>query len=528
MPGSFTGNKRMRIMYIAQFPKGNKIKITVLMLMLFSPCAALFSQTIPERLDSFFTGLKKNDDINGSVLVAEKGNVLYLKSFGYADVQNKIANTENTLFQLASVSKTFTSLAVLQLVEKKKLALTDKLIRYFPDFPYPEITIRQLLSHTSGLTDYYELFDPYMSASPDSIFTIHDIIPALKQRKLSLHFQPGEKWEYCNLNFNLLALLVEKISGLSFQKYLRKNVFLPAGMRSTFVKTDTTVLTTIPNVAYNYDYHFLFSPTKVRVDSFATPQFKSEYKTFALVGDGNVYTTTIDLMKFDQALYDGSLLDKRIFLSAITPAKLNNGNNATILNVSQMGKAFYGCGWFIFDDTSMGKIAWHGGGMPGCRTIFMRNVDKHQLVIVLANAITDGLYKNALCAMDILNKRNAIAPLKPIAKYYGKRLIQYGDDDAFTKLIEMLSDTLHYKTDENEFNDLGYAFFNEHDTALSLTTFRTAILLFPSSDNLFNSYGEILAKVDKKEEAIMMYRKSLLLNPKNEDSKKSLENLEKQ
>ena len=495
---------------------------------LLGSSTALFSQTIPERLDSFFTELNKNGDINGSVLVAERGDVLYQKSFGYADVQNKIVNTENTLFQLASVSKTFTSVAVLQLVEKKKLALSDKLIQYFQGFPYPEITIMQLLSHTSGLPDYYELFDPYMSSSPDSIFTIHDIIPALKQRKLSLHFQSGEKWEYCNLNFNLLALLVEKISGLSFQKYLKKNIFLPAGMKSTFVKTDTTVLSIIPNVAYNYDYPFLFSPTKVRVDSFAIPQFKSEYKTFALVGDGNVYTTTIDLMKFDQTLYDGTLINKTVFKLAITPAKINNGTNATIMNVSQMGKAFYGFGWFIFEDSSMGKIVWHGGGMPGCRTIFMRNIDKHQLVIVLANAITDGLYKNALCAMYILSKRHAIPPLKPIAKYYGKRLFQYGDDHAATKLIEMLSDTLHYKTDENEFNDLGYAFFDKHDTALSLTTFRTAILLFPVSDNIFNSYGEILAKVGKKEEAIMMYRKSLFLNPKNEESKKCLENLEKQ
>ena len=143
------------------------IKITVLIGVLLGSSTALFSQTIPERLDSFFTELNRNGDINGCVLVAERRDILYQKSFGYADVQNKIENTENTLFQLASVSKTVTSLAVLQLVEKKKLALSDKLIQYFQGFPYPEITIRQLLSHTSGLPDYYELFDPYMTSSPD-------------------------------------------------------------------------------------------------------------------------------------------------------------------------------------------------------------------------------------------------------------------------------------------------------------------------------------------------------------------------
>jgi CubicO group peptidase (beta-lactamase class C family) len=106
-------------MHISSFPKRKRINTTVLLLVLFGPSTGLFSQTIPVRLDSFFTELNKNGDINGSVLIAEKGDILYQKSFGYADVQNKIANTENTLFQLASVSKTFTSVAVLQLVEKR-------------------------------------------------------------------------------------------------------------------------------------------------------------------------------------------------------------------------------------------------------------------------------------------------------------------------------------------------------------------------------------------------------------------------
>src|SRR5580704_563846 len=132
-------------MYIQPFPKNHRILIAVLLIVFFALCTSLFSQTILERLDSFFTELNKNGDINGSVLVAERGDILYQKSFGYADVQNKIANTGNTL---------------LQFVEKKKLALSDKIIQYFPGFPYPEITIRQLLSHTSGLPDYDELFDP--------------------------------------------------------------------------------------------------------------------------------------------------------------------------------------------------------------------------------------------------------------------------------------------------------------------------------------------------------------------------------
>jgi CubicO group peptidase (beta-lactamase class C family) len=491
----------------------------------FTQC--LQAQNREAALDSFFSTVNKNGDINGSVLHKEKGKIVFKNSFGYRDVANQLPNTENTVFQLASISKTFTSIAILQLMEKKKLRLNDKLAKYFPGFLYKEITILHLLSHTSGLPDGYEIFDPYITPYTDTVFTIKDIVPTLISRQLKLQFNPGEQWSYCNINFNLLALLIENITGMKYQEYLQKNVFIPAGMKSTFIKTSNTNINKISNIAYNYDHGKLSSTSKVRVDSFAKPVFKTEFKTIDLVGSTNVYSSTIDLAKYDEALYNGKLLTTKSLELAFTPVKLNDGKNAESRNFRQ--NFFQGLGWFILADTSMGKIVWHTGGVPGGLTMFMRNIDRHQMLAVLDNMHSEKLYSNAMQSMRILNGIKVDLPVKveSVSIKYGELLIQHGPDFAFSKLIEMKADKIHYMLDENELNEMAYEFFGDGKQALAFEVLRTAIFLFPKSDNLYNSYGELLERSGNKEGAIIMFKESLVLNPKNENSIMSLEKLEK-
>jgi CubicO group peptidase (beta-lactamase class C family) len=512
-------------------PKKKKQTMFWFLLLPFFICCIVQRSQAQSReaaLDSFFTTLNNNGDINGSILLKEKGKIVFEKSFGYRDVANQLPNTENTVFQLASISKTFTSIAILQLMEKKKLSLNDKLAKYIPGFLYKEITILHLLSHTSGLPDGYEIFDPYITPYTDTVFTIKDIVPTLISRQLKLQFNPGEQWSYCNINFNLLALLIENITGMKYQEYLQKNVFIPAGMKSTFIKTSNTNINKISNIAYNYDQAKLSSSSKVRVDSFARPVFKSEFKTIDLVGSTNVYSSTIDLAKYDEALYSGKLLTMKSLELAFTPVKLNDGKNAESGNFRQ--KFFQGLGWFILADTSMGKIVWHTGGVPGGLTMFMRNIDRHQMLAVLDNMHSKRLYFNAMQSMRILNKIKVDLPVKEVASIsikYGELLIQHGPDFAFSKLIEMKADKIHYKLDEDELNEMAYEFFGDGKQALAFEVLRTAIFLFPKSDNLYNSYGELLVKSGSKEGGIIMYKESLILNPKNENSIKSLEKLEK-
>jgi CubicO group peptidase (beta-lactamase class C family) len=512
----------------------NMIKLHFLFLSLFLSWITQFSQaqTREIALDSFFSTIDKNGDISGSVLVAENGKTLYQKSFGYADAQNKIPNTANTLFQIASVSKLFTAIAVLQLHEQKKLNLTDKFSKYLPDFPYPEITIKQILSNTSGIPDIGDLFTPFWRLNRDTIFTLNDVIPALKISKLPLNFQAGEHWDYSNTNYVLLALLVEKISGEKFDSYLSKKIFKPAGMKNTFQKSSGANPYTRPNVAYNYSLPFMFSTTPVRVDSFAINDYKVHYKTWPSEGDANIYTSVSDLVNFDKALFDGILLKPNSLNLRVSPTTKNNGKKVILRGLGSeigvIGDFYWGFGNRISLDSTIGKTVWESGGMPGCSANMISNLTKHQLIIWLNNKESSSAMDNIFGALDIVNSKAVAAKKakKHAAVNFGQLLLKNDENSAFAKLIEMASDTTNFIMDENELNVLGYEFLENKKDALAFEVFRSALVLFPFSDNLFNSYGEVLAKSSKKEEAIIMYKKSLLLNPKNEDSKKSLEELE--
>ena len=522
-------------MHILPLSTKNKIKLHILLLSFFVCCIAQFSiaQNRESALDSFFSTIDKNGDISGSILVAEKGKVLYQKSFGYADVQNKIPNTGNTLFQIASVSKLFTAIAVLQLYEQKKLNLTDKYSKYFPDFPYPEVTIKHILSNTSGIPDIGDVFLTPWRLNRDTIFTLNDVIPALKISSLPLNFQAGDAWEYSNINYVLSALLVEKVSGEKFDSYLSKRIFKPAGMKNTFQKTPGTNPYTHSNVAYNYEFPFSFSITPVRVDSFATNDFKVHYKTWPSEGDANIYTSVLDFVNFDKALYNGILLKQNSLNLLFSPSIRNNGKKVTLRGVGSeigvIGDFYWGFGNRISLDSSMGKIVWESGGMPGCSANIIMNFTNHQLIVWFNNKRSSSAMDNIFGALSIVNdKAFAVKKAKKyIATAYAQLLVQNNEDYAFAKLIEMTTDTANYILDKNELNELSYEFFENEKNILAFEVLRSAITLFPNSDNLFNSYGDLLAKSGKKEQAIIMYKKSLLINSKNEDSKKTLELLER-
>jgi len=511
-------------------------KIKRFALLLFFVCCVAqlsYGQERIKALDTFFSAINRNGEISGSVLVAENGKVLYQKSFGYADAQNKIPNTANTLFQIASVSKLFTAIAVLQLYERRKLHLTDRFIKYFPDFPYPDITIKQILSHTSGIPDVGDVLVPIWKLNKDTIVTLQDIIPALRSQKLPLGFKPGEGWDYSNTNYILLALLVEKVSGEKYADYLSKRIFIPAGMKSTFQQTSGTNPYTRPNVAFNYAWPFISSMTPARVDSFAIDDYKVHYKTWPSEGPGNIYTSISDLVNFNKSLDNGRLLKPKTLGLLFIPSTRNNGKKWTLRGLESeigvIGDFYWGFGNRIDLDTTFGKIVWESGGKPGSRANMIQNLTKHQLLIWLDNKESPSAMDNIFGALNIINGRTA--PVKKArrqaAALYARTLITEGEDAAFAQLITMAPDTTNYSLTEYNLNDLGYEFVNNQKTGLALQTFRAAVYVFPNSDNLFNSYGEILAKSGKKKAAILMYKKSLLLNPKNDDSKKSLADLEK-
>ena len=461
------------------------LKLKILSLIIVSG-TNVFCQNIPQRLDSFFNSLNKYNQINGSVLVAENGNVIYKKTFGFADFENKTLNDDNTKFTLASVSKVFTSTAILQLRDKGKLKLDDPFIKYFPGFPYQGITIRNLLSHTSGLPDY-NLYEDQINKNPNKIFSNKDILPSLKLWNKPLSFEPGEKWEYSNTNFCLLALLVEKLSGLEFEKYLQKFIFNPAKMSNTYFQADVTH-SIDKSRSKNYEYPFLFSSTYENVDSLNKYRWRL-YNASGFVGQGNIITTTEDMLKFDQSLYTGNILKPTTLAEAFTPTKLKSGMNANA-NVG-MGKASYGLGWFIFADTSLGKIVWHTGGQPGGLSIFLRNITKKQTVIMFDNAFHKNLYGDGVNVMSIINNKPVVVYKKSLVKDYGSTLVDKGVDAAYCNLNELKADSIHYYLSEEDMNDLGLQLLYEPSfkghNELSLEVLKLNTLLFPNSFNTYDS-----------------------------------------
>lgn len=488
---------------------------------------AAFAQSHFEELDKYFQGFADNREINGNVLIADQGRTVYQRSFGYADLEKHRPNDRNSEFQLASISKTFTAVAILQLQEHGKLDIDDIYSKYFPDFPYPVVTIRQMLSHTSGLPDL-EIFERLMVDRPEKVFTNRDIIGTMAAAKVPLKFQPGEKWSYCNLNFDLLALLVEKLTNVRFENYLERNIFRPSRMTHTYVKTALIHPENGRELAYNYDLPNLFSTHKVKViDTFSNVLFRAEYHQQGFLGDANIYSTTNDLRKYDSALYSGRLLRFSTLELAYTPSKLNDGRD-NIVNIGGMGDASYGLGWFIFKDTSSGRIVWHTGGMPGALTILLRNLTKRQMVVVLDNSHGEGIYRMGLSALNILNQKPSLPIRRSLARIYATKLLDQGFEAAAGFLNEKRADTANYTFSENEMNNLAYDLLAAGRRPSALLTFKLNILLFPTSDNAYESYGEALELTGNSQEAKKMYQKCLEINAKNEYAKKALEHLGEQ
>jgi len=481
-------------------------------------CSNIIAQSKQTQLDSLFTSLSKNELFNGTVLVAENGQIIYQKSFGYANFEKQLCNDNNTNFQLASVSKVFTAVAVLQLMEKGKLKLDDEFKKFFPVFPYAGITIRQLLSHSSGISDQdvSAAINDY-DKNNGTKHTNAQLIALLTDAKVKLKLAPGDKWWYSNTGYELLATLVEKLSKTPFNRYLSTKIFEPAGMKNTYLKSDFLARQDTTRLADNYDYDFRYSTSRIKM------QGERSYYNEASYGFSNVISTTNDLLLFDNALYNGKLLKLSTLADAYQPAILKSGQKDFVWkNIGGMGNAFDGLGWFIFEDTTAGKIVWHAGGMQGCATIFLRNITRHQTVVLLDNTSSEGLYKNGLNAMNILNDKPLFTIKKSLAKLYGKALMVKSEIYATCLLNQYKTDSSHYSLSENDMNNLGYDFLSNNLLQQATETFKINTFLYPNSDNVYNSYAEALQKAGKKDEAIMMFKKSLQVNPDNMDSQKSL------
>lgn len=317
------------------------------------------SVLIATKFDSLFSQLAKKKGFNGTVLVGIHGNAVYKNAFGYSDLKTKELLNVRSVFQIASVSKQFTAVAIMMLKERGMIDYGDTVQKYIPGFPYKHITIRQLLSHRSGLPNYMYFAGKYWKNKKVAL-TNADVIEIMKKHKPYPEFLPDRRYKYSNTGYVVLAHIVERISGLAFDEFMEQNVFVPLGMTSTFV----------------------YNPTNRKTLEYETTGYtKSRRKSYVdfldgVTGDKGIYSTVEDLFLWDQALYTERLVKQATLEEAYTPSSYDfkRDNN-------------YGFGWRIdtLDDGS--KVVYHGGWWRGYNSLFLRRLDDHTTIIILCNKV---------------------------------------------------------------------------------------------------------------------------------------------
>ena len=306
---------------------------------------------IGKQLDSFFEAYSGN--VPGAAIGFKNNDEILMKNYGMRDVEKSIPVTSDTTFRLASLTKAFTATSILLLVEDNRLSLNSCINEIIPDFPEygKKITIKHLLNHTSGLAGYSE------SEVIDQLFD-DDVLLQLKSHKSTV-FPSGSKYEYSNAGYVLLGIIVREISGTPLPEFMQKNIFNPLKMENTVLYLKG--FNEVKNRSYGY--------TKTN-DGFI---LKDQSKTSALLGDGGVYSSVIDMMKWDESFTSEKLLSHEILVEASTPGKLDNGE-----------KIHYGYGWHLdeFDDL---KCVYHSGSTTGFRNLIFRIPEKKISFIILTN-----------------------------------------------------------------------------------------------------------------------------------------------
>ncbi|PAM94381.1 hypothetical protein B4N84_15060 [Flavobacterium sp. IR1] len=472
-----------------------------------------------QELKDFFSTLSKNNLFNGSVVISKSGENTFSNFYGFSNIEKQEKITEKSQFTIASVTKTFTAIAVLQLKQQGKLKLEDPVQKYLSDFPYSDITIKQLLNNTSGLVDYYNLFDIVIKEQPEKLISNQDIIPTFIRFKTPLSFSPGSKWEYNNLNFCIAALIIEKISGISYAAYLDKNIFKPAKMKNSFVPVNRQIKE--KNEVALYTYPNFYSTSFVNTTTLQDPFLISTKSNF--YGNGGIVSTALDLQKYQKAVFSYQLLGKKELEEALTATILNDGKKVTY---TLEGKEIsYGLGWGMFTDESNGKIVFHDGSVTGLTSILAHNIAKNQTVILLSNTGNCPVFSIVNAVFQLMDNKPYVMPTQNLSRVYGS-LLESGNKEKANQLIQdYLKDKSTYEATERDFNRLGYQFLRSQKNDNSLETFYSATIIFPNSSNIFDSYGEALLQCGKKEEAIKMYQKSVELNPNNENGKTVLNSL---
>jgi CubicO group peptidase (beta-lactamase class C family) len=445
------------------------------------------------------TAYYNNGRFNGSVLVAERGKVIFKKGYGMANMEWGIPNTPDTKFRLGSITKQFTAMLIMQLVEQGKVKLDGKLSDYLPDYRKDigeRVTIHHLLTHTSGIPSYTNLPGFIQNLSRDP-WKVGDFVK--KYTSGDLTFEPGSKFAYNNSGYFLLGAIIEQVTGKPYEQVLKENIFDPLGMKNT-----------------GYDHHnTILSKRASGYEKRPSGVINAPYLDMSIpYAAGSLYSTVEDLYLWDQALYTDKLISPESKALMFKTA-LNN----------------YAYGFFVAKlalgntKETVSAIS-HGGGINGFSTVIVRLVDDRHLIVLLNNTGSTRLEEMGRSIAAILYGKTYDLPLRSIADAIRQTIADKGIQAAIRQYRDLKrTQPRAYDFRERELDTLGHQLLAAGNVKDAIEIFKLNVEAYPEAFNTYDSLAEAYQAAGDIELAIKNYRKSLELNPQNTGAAEMLKKL---
>lgn len=459
---------------------------------------AISEREVVEKTTAFLEELESRDGFFGAVLIAKDGVVILKKAYGYANRSFNVPNQIDTKFNLGSMNKMFTAVAIMQLVEKGKIQLDGKIVDYVPDYSNKDVanrvTIHQLLTHTNGMGNYWT--EEFIRTSKDLYRQIEDYLPLFVNDPLL--FEPGGRFSYSNAGFMVLGLIIEKVTGENYFDYVREHVYKPAGMINTDAyETDYVV----PNLAVGYT-RMMARPGEMKNNLFL----------HVVKGGpaGGGYSTVEDLIMFGNALMNNKLL------SAENTKLMTTGKVRTAPHIMY-------CYGFRDRVENGHHIVGHTGGFPGIDGYLGIFKDLGYTVAVLSN-FDNGNSEVVLFIEELLVGETQRTKSRKLTEMILDEAIANGYEAA-TKLYEKYKEMV--VIGERTLNTRGYELLADGKVTQAIAVFRLYVYLYPESANAYDSLGEAYMVAGDTALAIENYEKSLELDPNNENAVEQLEQLRK-
>lgn len=463
----------------------------------------IFGQVSKQKAQKIDELIKSYADIkqfNGNALVVKDDKVIFSKSYGLADQEWKIENSRSTKFRIGSITKTFTAMLIMQLVEKDLLKLDDKIDKYLPWYEKEiasSITIRNLLSHTSGLTNYTARLDFYKELALVSL-TPKAFAEKYCQYK-TLLFEPGSKFNYCNTDYYLLGLIIESVTGKSYAEVLKVNILDKAKMYNTGIDSAAAVLDKRAK-GYNYSYQGITNSYPINMAT----------STYAA---GAMYSTVDDLILWVNAWKGNKLLteeSKKVFFTPV----IKNHALGLYINKMKNGKTAIG----------------HPGGINGFSSFFIQYKEDNILIVLLNNQ-TLGVGDLDNCSAGIyaiLTDQHYELPKKPIDFVLTLVYIKKGVQQMLQQYQIIKNDTTYNLTKSESFlNNFGYTLLTDGRVKESLIVLRLATEEFPDDANTLDSYAEALKTDGQYAQSIDFYKRIILLDPSNKAAQDAIKELQR-